>query len=150
MTLRSSLWATVLVATPLILQACSPRQAMVRGDRIRSIPSMQATHHHRPITMQVGWIPYSEWTSSDSLAASRGEVTTDSIRFSEMPAIFVTYPDSADSFWLDPSIDDALLGRLIKHTLMTQQPITRPFDEYLLRATCQPCHPDRIPLPNDK
>lgn len=135
--------AFLFVVLLAVIQACAPAQAPIRGNRIRSIPEMQATHHHRPVTLRVGWVPYTEWTESNADGTAS---VADSVRFSEMPVIFVAYPDSADGLWLDPSIDDALLGRLVKHSLMTQQPISRPFDEFLGRATCSPCHPERVPL----
>jgi hypothetical protein len=39
-------------------------------------------------------------------------------------------------------IDNELLARLIKQSLMTQQTITEPLDKYLVNADCSTCHPE--------
>ncbi len=65
----------------------------------------------------------------------------------QMPVLVLTYPDSGQSIILDLHMDDALLGNLLKHSLMTEVPIRRPFSDYLQEANCAKCHPADVRIP---
>jgi hypothetical protein len=41
-----------------------------------------------------------------------------------------------------------LLGKLIKQSLMTQQPISDPFSIFLEESDCTTCHPSDIKIKN--
>lgn len=132
--------AAVLVAAA-ILQGCSPEPAR-QTVRYRQFPKWEATRYHRPIQMRIGWYPYSE---ADIVPDDDGNLLmlrADSV--GEMPAIMIREPDSTNLIIVGMDIDNELLGRLIKHSLMTQVPIKRPFDQYLIEARCSQCHPSRI------
>lgn len=143
----ASIAAALLAAAALIAAAmmagCSPEPAR-QTVRYRQFPKWEPTHYHRAIQMRIGWYPYSE---ADIVSDEEGNVVmmrTDSV--GEMPAIIITEPDSADSIIIGMRIDNELLGRLIKHSLMTQVPIKRPFEQYLVEADCSKCHPSRIKI----
>ena len=114
---------------------------------MRQFPEWTIDSGHREITMRVEWRPYEEGTITRT---GRDEWTIaggDSGRTaSRVPVIVVSYPDSGYVIPLDVGISDALLGTLIKHTLMTEVPIQRPYMEYLATADCAKCHPPHIKL----
>ena len=116
-------------------------------DRIRQLRPADITKYHEPVRMEVGWVPYQEYklevTKKGEWKVVRNDATD---KKSAMPMILLSYPNGTDSLWLDMNIDNALLGRLLKHTLMTQAPITRPFTEYFEVAKCSKCHPKEIKL----
>lgn len=63
-----------------------------------------------------------------------------------MPVIILTYPDSTKSIYFGLDINNELLGRLIKQSLMTQKPITEPLSAFLKDADCSTCHPSDIKI----
>ena len=57
------------------------------------------------------------------------------------------YPyEEEKSIYFGMDIDNELLGRLIKQSLMTQQPITEPLTAFLEDADCSTCHPAEIEI----
>ena len=134
----------------LLILAFGCRTQMVPGsDAVQPVRARQISpeveNFHRAISIQVGWRAYSE---SEIQADADGNLHVESADSTGlMPAIRIGDPLAEDGIWISMATDDALFGRLIKHTLMTQQPITRPFQEYMAEASCSSCHPgDRIPL----
>lgn len=115
--------------------------------RILQINPAEVTAYHPPVSMQIGWFPYHEdklvRTGKDEWKVVKNEEEGNS---GAIPQILIHYPHTTDSIWLDMNIDNALLGKLIKHTLMTQVPIERPFAEYFEVATCSRCHPSHIKI----
>ena len=106
----------------------------------------KAERFHQPLELKIGWYPYQKgettstarevWTASFSDSSAKGW----------MPLILVRYPDSSRAQWFDLSVDDALLGKLLKHSLMTEMPIQRPYKDFLQQADCMKCHPANIKL----
>ena len=146
---RALLSAVVVVVLGIGI-GCSPRtapvpQAATGLNRARMVEPV-ASHFHRPVSLQIGWRNYRE---SEVVRDDDGNMVmlpVDSLE-SQVPAIMVGDPLAEDAVWIGMDIDDALLGRLIKHTLMTQQPIQRPLETYVQTATCAPCHPgDKVSL----
>ena len=103
--------------------------------------------YHQPVNIQVGWFSYQESKlvrsgNNDWQVVKNDE--TDKIGI--VPQILIRYPETSDSIWLDMNIDNALLGKLIKHSLMTQVPIQRPFAAYFEAAACSKCHPSDVKI----
>ena len=106
---------------------------------------------HPEIKITIGWVPYqdqklvrtgkNEWKmvkrQSDDAEGSA-------------PVILVSYPRTRDSILLDMDITNELLGKLIKHSAMTQEPIKRPFSTFFEEAQCKKCHPAHIKLDFDE
>jgi hypothetical protein len=63
-----------------------------------------------------------------------------------IPVIHISNFDTSESLWVYMDIDDALLGKLIKHSLMTEVPIEYPLKEYLQKADCMKCYPSHIDI----
>ena len=138
-----------ILAIFFIAVQCAQQKQLSREseDRIRQLRPGDITRYHEPVRLEVGWIPYQE---HKLVVTKKGEWRVvrdvDNDTTSTMPMILLSYPNGTDSLWIDMNIDNALLGRLLKHTLMTQVPITRPFSEYFEVAKCSKCHPQHIKL----
>ena len=121
------------------------------SSRVRSFDAEGPHRFHRPVTLQVGWQSYRDQDvslESDSTVGvfnSTGAVL-DSVATGVIPVLVLHYPDDASRITLPMGIDDALLGRLIKSTAMTEMPVKEPLVRYLERADCAHCHPAAIPL----
>lgn len=115
--------------------------------QFRTIDAEEPTRFHKPIRLEVAWYPYHA-----GQAATAGKHVWTIVRedssgtMGVMPVILVSYPDSSEGVWLDLDTDDALLGRLLKHSLMTEIPLKRPFTEFLQEADCGKCHPAEIKI----
>lgn len=120
-------------------------QRAAQPPQFRTLQVQQATRFHKKIMLEIGWYPYQR---EQAVAAGTNLWTivhSDSGGVEgALPVILVSYPDSSEAVWLDLNIDDALLGRLLKHSLMTEIPIKRPLAEFLQEANCGSCHPAEI------
>jgi hypothetical protein len=76
-------------------------------------------------------------------------VESDSAKSGAIPVIQVIYPVTADTVWVQMNTKNDLLGKLIKHSLMTQQPIYEPYSEYFEKASCASCHPSDVKVSFD-
>lgn len=129
-----------------LLVGCSSSQQQ-ESDRIRRV-SGTADHYHNEIRLRVGWFPYEEGN-----VEQQGDSVW-SVGFSDtstvggmMPVIVIGYPDSERTLTLGMDVDNALLGKLLKHSLMTQVPIERPFTDFFKKADCSMCHPPDVKIP---
>ena len=139
------LWLVVLtVPAAFLLQACSPEQASIRSTRYREFGAWEAGRFHKPVSLQIGWFPYEESRMERMENGDLVVVKDSAATAGAMPAIIVSYPDTTHLVWLDVDTDDALLGQLIKYTLMTEAPISEPFSEYLQEVDCSDCHPEGL------
>ncbi|NND35434.1 MAG: hypothetical protein HKN76_22795 [Saprospiraceae bacterium] len=110
--------------------------------RSRVISPSDITNFHPEMSIKIGWVPYknqklvqtdrNEWKI---VAHDTGD------KAGYIPTMVITYPESGDSTMLDMGIKNELLGKLIKHSAMTMEPIRRPFVEFFEEAKCQKCHP---------
>lgn len=112
----------------------------------RRVSPKEVTSYHKPANMKIGWLPYKDLEFKKTSKDNWVVIKNDSTKEGAIPVILLTYPDSGDSIWLDMNTDNELLGRLMKHTLMTQLPITEPFGDYLVTAACSQCHPSEIKI----
>lgn len=112
--------------------------------RARQLKPSEVTAYHVPLEMKIAWFPYKELELKKSKANNWVMVSSDSSKQSSIPVIMITYPESNDSIWIDMNIKNELLGKLVKHSLMTQLPITEPFGDYFAKTSCTTCHPSNV------
>ncbi|NND08658.1 MAG: hypothetical protein HKN87_19975 [Saprospiraceae bacterium] len=133
----------MLLIASVIINCSRTKQATEPRNRITS-PS-DITNFHPEINIKIGWVPYknqklvqtgrNEWK-----IVPHGEDDKEGF----VPTMVVSYPESSESIVLDMNIKNELLGKLIKHSAMTMEPIRRPFVEYFEEAKCQNCHPHDV------
>lgn len=112
---------------------------------IRQIRPADVAGYHSPVQMRIAWYPYRN-LSVKQRATNEWVVVQDSDANKEgfIPVILIDYMNHTDSIWLEMNTDNETLGKLIKHTLMTEKPISKPFSSYFEIASCTPCHPAEI------
>ncbi len=133
----------MLLIASVVVNCSRTKQATEVKNRMVS-PSM-ISNYHPAMNVKIGWVPYknqkvvqtgkNEW----KIVAHEED---DKMGF--IPTMVITYPDSGDSTILDMNVKNELLGKLIKHSAMTMQPIRRPFVEFFEEAKCQNCHPPDV------
>ena len=129
-----------------IIYNCAPSKEMV-VNRNRTYQSNEISSFHQGLSVSIGWIPYQE---QEMVRTSKNEwkmKRTDKEDGASMPVIVISHPESQDTTIINMTIENELLGKLIKHSLMTQQEISRPFYEFLENAKCESCHPAHIKIP---
>ena len=138
---------TFAAVIAVIILTCT-QTGELQPSRVMQVQPSEVSAFHRPVSVQVGWFPYREYrlarTSRDEWQVVKNE--DESTKTGVIPQLLIHYPHSGDSLWLDLNIDNALLGKLIKHTIMTEAPITRPFGTYMEVAACSKCHPSDIEI----
>ena len=140
-------YAFFMILLVFLVVNCSQYREVVKEDynRIRSTHPTEVSSFHAPVKMEIAWVPYEEHRLVKTKKNEWKMVKDDDIRVaSRMPMILITYPDATDSLWLDMNTDSEMLGKLVKHSMMTQVPISRPFAEYFEVAKCGTCHPSHI------
>ncbi len=126
-----------------LISACKT-QMDVTPEKVRQVRPKEVSGFHTPIQLNIAWYPYKDLTLKRTGDNQWKVVQGDSSQSGEIPVILITYPDSRDSLWLEMNTSNELLGRLIKHSLMTQMPIQEPIGNFLEAAKCQSCHPAEI------
>ncbi len=96
------------------------------------------------MNMQIAWIPYKSLKLKETKKHNWVVIEDDSGKESALPMIMITSPSSSDTVWVQMSTKNDLLGKLVKHSLMTQVPIKRPYEEYFEQAKCTSCHPSDV------
>jgi hypothetical protein len=138
---------TFMAVIAVIIFTCT-QTGELQPSRVMQVQPSEVSAFHQPVSVQVGWFPYREHrlvrTGRDEWQVVKNE--DGSAKTGAVPQILIRYPRSSDSLWVDMNIDNALLGKLIKHTIMTEAPITRPFSEYMEVASCSKCHPSDIEI----
>ena len=132
----------ILIILIFIVFGCA-NKSKISDDypKVRKFSEWKSIKYHKDIQMRIGWYPYqqqdihktknSTWTINKDSTISAGA----------SPVIILKYPDSTETLWLNMDIDNALLGKLIKHSLMTEIPVKKPFGDFLVEADCAKCHP---------
>jgi len=134
---------SILIPFLVFFVTCKPSQELVPV-KARQIRPSEVSAYHSPAVMKIAWYPYKDLELKKTSKDNWVIVKSDSTKQGAIPVILITYPDSGDSIWLEMNTDNELLGRLMKHTLMTQAPITEPLGEYLEMAKCSTCHPGDV------
>ena len=99
--------------------------------------------------MKVAWIPYKNLTLKKTKKHNWVVVEDDAGKESALPMIMITYPNTSDTVWVQMSTKNDLLGKLVKHSLMTQVPIKRPYEAYFENTKCTSCHPSDVKVSFD-
>ncbi|MFY0652235.1 MAG: hypothetical protein JXQ96_09390 [Cyclobacteriaceae bacterium] len=128
---------------------CKTQKELV-PTRVRQVRPSEVSSFHKPLNMTIAWYPYKEQTFKRTSKNEWKIVKSDSGQTGNIPVILIKYPETQDSVWLDMNTESALLGKLLKHSLMTQEPIKRPFGDYLQTASCTKCHPSDVKVDFDK
>lgn len=139
----------------LLLVACASKSQLKNDSslKVRKYDKSKTVRYHQPLELKIGWFPYREeaverkeenvWTVVQEVD---GQDPAHPYSDGAMPMIIVGYPDSARGITLEMNIDDALLGRLLKHSLMTEIPIEMPLKAYMEKADCATCHPAEVKI----
>ncbi len=127
----------------ILIISCRTNMELV-PTRMRTVLPEEVSSYHSPVQMTIAWHPYQELNLVKKSDEKWIVTRSDSADTGVMPIILVTYPDTKDSIWLDMTTDNKLLGKLIKHSLMTQEPIKRPIGNYFEIASCSKCHPPDV------
>ena len=144
-----------IVAVALLLAfallTCTQTKELVPTG-IRNTKPSQVSSYHESVNMKIAWVPYEQnqtlvKTKKNEWKVVKGEEPN---KIGNVPVILVTYPNSTDTIWIDMNTSNELLGKLVKHSLMTQEPIRRPFVEYFEEASCQKCHPSDVKVDFDR
>jgi hypothetical protein len=142
-------WKTLFFSVLIIFVVlnCSQYRELSQeeSNRVRQIKPKEISSYHEPLKLEIAWLPYEEHRLVRTKKNEWKMVKNEDVRVkSNMPMILLTYPNSTDTIWFDMNVDNAMLGKLMKHSLMTQVPISRPFTEYVEVAKCGTCHPSHI------
>jgi hypothetical protein len=117
---------------------------------IRQVSPDEVKNYHQNIEMTIAWYPYEngvfERNKDNEWVVVKNETGKEGI----IPVILIKYPETGDSIWLDMNTASEDLGMLLKHSLMTQEPISRPFTNFLEVATCTKCHPNDVEVDFNK
>jgi len=138
---------SLLLVAILAIKCSTPKE--VTPPSAKQLSPENITAYHKPIEMKIAWIPYKSLALKQTKKNNWVMVESDSTKESALPVIMVTYPASNDTVWVQMNTKNDLLGKLIKHSLMTQQPITRPYKEYFELAQCSSCHPSDVKVSFD-
>ena len=119
-----------------MVTACSSKDVN-KSPEVRNIEINEPTTFHNKVEIQVGWFPYQS-KEVKKLDDNVWEIAKDDKDFSDgdMPVLIFSYPDSNRAIMLEMDTDNEFLGKLLKKTLMTRQPIKTPLQDYLKEADC--------------
>jgi hypothetical protein len=138
---RMTIWVPIVVFG---LLACKTYESP--APQMRQIKTSEAISYHQPMNIRIAWYPYENKVLKQTANNQWKVVPSDTTRKGAIPAILITYPNTSDSIWFEMDTRNATLGKLLKHSLMTQEPISRPLDEFLEVASCTKCHPSDVPV----
>ncbi len=146
--MKSSFIILIVLVSGIFFQTCKPQKSLVPS-LVRTVKPDEVVRYHKPLNVRIAWYPYENQGLIKTGDDSYKIVKDDSAKTGAIPAILITYPDTQDSIWLDMGTRNETLGKLLKHSIMTQEPITRPFDKYLETASCTKCHPKNVEVDFD-
>ena len=133
-----------ILFTAVMLIGCG-RELMDTTPRVRHIKTDGVEDFHKPIRLTVGWMSYEEESVVSDNGSTYHVEPADALKTGRIPALQITYEDGTTST-LDMNISNELLGQLIKSSLMSEQPIRRPYSEFMQTADCSNCHPSEVKI----
>ena len=141
-------YAFFILLLLLIIANCNrTAQREMTVENLREMNTAAISSFHPEITISLGWVPYEEKEMVPTgknqwlVLNAHGPENTGMI-----PLLVVSFPGTRDSILLDMDMSNELLGKLIKHSAITQVPIQRPFSRFFAEARCGKCHPPHIKL----
>lgn len=134
----------LLIALLIFGMVTCQTQKMLVPDYARKISQKEVQAYHNEIEMTIAWLPYKDQKLVQTSDYSWKVVYSDSGKIGNIPVILLRYPESGDSIWLDMNTPNEVLGSVLKHTLMTQEPVYFPLEDYIEAASCQKCHPKDV------
>jgi hypothetical protein len=102
--------------------------------------------YHKPIELRIGWYPYDEVGMIKTGINTWKMVSDSCCKQGNIPILLIRNAESEETLWLNMDIDDALLGKLIKQSLMTEVPLSGPLSEFIEKTDCMTCHPQEIQI----
>ena len=126
------------------------QQEEVEPPRMRQVKPEEVASYHSPINLTIAWLPYKDLALKRTADNDWKVIKSDSTKSGLTPVILIKYPDRQDSVWLDMNTENEMLGKLIKHSLMTQEAITFPYGSFLEEAKCTKCHPSDVKVDFDR
>jgi hypothetical protein len=133
-----------LIFIGIFIITCTTSKVAVESSG-RQIRPSDVKGYHSPVSMRIAWFPYNDLTIKKRSDNDWVVVKNDSTaKKGAMPVILVDYLNGTDSVWINMNTDNETLGKLIKHTLMTEEPIKKPFASYFEISKCGKCHPAEI------
>ena len=132
----------ILIAGVLTITCTTTKN--LEPSKARQLKPSEVKAYHLPMELKIAWFPYEDLELKKTRANNWVMIESDSTKKSAIPVIMITYPASGDSIWIDMNIKNELLGKLVKHSLMTQVPIFEPYGEYFEQAKCSTCHPSNV------
>ena len=140
----------LILAVGIFLTVTMCKTEELMPTKARHLKPAEATGFHPPITLTIAWYPYENEVLKRTSEDEWKVIEVDTGRTGAIPVILIEYSNGQDSLWLDMNTESELLGKLLKHSLMTQEPIKRPFSEYLETASCTKCHPADVEVDFDR
>lgn len=136
----------IFIFTAMIFSVvtCKTQKEAIPESTIRQLKPNNVRGYHHPIEITIAWIPYENKKLKMTNKNEWKVVKDESGKTGSVPVILLRYPLSGDTIWLDMNTKSEDLGMLLKHSLMTQTPIQRPFTNYLEASSCTSCHPKDI------
>ena len=138
-------YAFFILLIAFVIYNCGTTKETVAEDRVRMMQPNDISSFHPEMTIKLGWVPYQ---NQKLVQNGRNEwkvvKEAEDQKEGKVPVLLVSHPSIGDSILLDMNIKNEILGKLIKHSAITMQPITRPFTEYFENAKCQNCHPEDV------
>ena len=115
----------------------------------RQLRPNEVARFHASLEIKIAWVPYEENQVVEFEDSQYIFKYDDGVKSGRaLPMIVIDHP-YGDSILIEMDIDNELLGKLIKRSIMTQKPIERPFTKYFDEARCQSCHPSDIKVSLD-
>ena len=142
MTIMIKKYALIYSILSFTIITCTTQQVPV-PPRSRNIDPSEVQGYHKKLEVTIAWYPYQNEVLTRSDDGVWQIVKADSGKVGNIPVILIKYP-TGDSVWLDMNTKNADLGNLLKHTLMTQEPIKYPLADYLEATSCTKCHPSDV------
>ena len=139
-----------LLFIAIVTLKCSPTQQTASIPKARQVDPTNIAAYHAQINMQIAWMPYENLVLKQTKDNNWVVVESDSAKAGVIPVIQLVYPASNDTVWVQMNLKNDLFGRLMKHSLMTQEPIFEPYSDYFEKAKCSNCHPADVKVDFDR
>ena len=135
----------LLLLIPIGYLTCTaPVKTVNSAPFIRQMKPNEVTSYHRPVQMRIAWFPYKDISVEQRADNEWVVLPAKDEKEGNVPVILIDYLNHTDSIWLEMDTDNETLGKLVKHTLMTEEPITKPYSNYFEYASCTRCHPQGV------